>query len=183
MRIALFLLDTLFFFLVAAGLLRAWMNHLRVPMWAQPGRFVMAVTDWLVAPVRRILPRGMAQGRVDWGSLMAVVLMALAYGGIWIMLATGFNDVAVSPAALVMAIPVLAFKLVLRSLLQGLMVLLLVYAVLSWVQPQSPILATLARLCGPILRPVRRVIPTIGGVDLSVLVLIILLQVGLMLIA
>jgi YggT family protein len=58
-----------------------------------------------------------------------------------------------------------------------------VYAVLSWVQPQSPILETLDRLCGPILRPVRRVIPTIGGVDLSVLVLIILLQVGLMLIA
>jgi YggT family protein len=183
MRIVLFLLDTLFFFLVVAGLLRAWMNHLRVPMWAQPGKFVMAVTDWLVAPVRRILPRGMEKGRVDWGSLMAVVLLSLLYGGLWLMLATGFNTVEVSPAALVLAIPVLAFKLVLRSLLQGLMVLLLVYAVLSWVQPQSPILVTLDRLCSPILRPVRRVIPTIGGVDLSVLVLIILLQVGLMLIA
>lgn len=183
MRIVLFLLDTLFFFLVAAALLRAWMNHLRVPMWAQPGKFVMAVTDWIVAPVRRILPRAMAQGRIDWGSLMAVVLLALAYGGLWVILASGVASVSASPAALMMALPVLAFKLILRTLLQGLMVLLLVYAVLSWVQPQSPVLATLDRLCAPILRPVRRVIPTIGGVDLSVLVLIILLQVGLMLIA
>ncbi len=182
MRIVLFLLDTLFFFLVAAALLRAWMNHLRVPMWAQPGRFVMAVTDWLVAPVRRILPQSLAKGRIDWGSLMAAVLLALAYGGLWVVLATGSSAFSVAPSALVMAVPVLAFKLLLRTLLQGLMLLLLVYAVLSWVQPQSPILATLDRLCAPILRPVRRIVPTVGGVDLSVLVLIILLQVGLMLI-
>ncbi|MNR68041.1 YGGT family protein [compost metagenome] len=61
------------------------------------------------------------------------------------------------------------------------MVLLLAYAVLSWVQPHSPVLVTLDRLCAPILRPVRRVVPMVGGVDLSVLVLVILLQVGLML--
>ena len=54
MRVLLFLLDTFFFFLVAAALLRAWMNHLRVPMQVQPGRFVMAITDWLVQPLRRL---------------------------------------------------------------------------------------------------------------------------------
>lgn len=183
MQIVLFLLDTLFFFLVAAALLRAWMNHLRVPMWAQPGRFVMAITDWVVSPVRRILPAALAKGRVDWGSLMAVALLGLAYGGLWVTLAFGLASSSASATAMMLAVPLLALKMVLRALLQGLMVLLLVYAVLSWVQPQSPVLVTLDKLCAPILRPVRRVIPTVGGVDLSVLVLIVLLQVGLMLIA
>ncbi len=84
MRVMLFLLDTVFFFLVAAALLRAWMNHLRVHMSAQPGRFAMAVTNWLVQPVRRILPRALTQSRFDWGSFMAAVLLALGYGGLWL---------------------------------------------------------------------------------------------------
>ncbi|MDZ4293581.1 MAG: YggT family protein, partial [Hydrogenophaga sp.] len=181
MSVLFFLLETLFFFLIAAALLRAWMNHLRIHMSAQPGRLAIAVTDWLVRPVRRILPKSLAQSRVDWGSLMAALLLALAYGGLWLMLASLFAGMPASSAALVLAIPTLAVKLLLRVVLQGLMILLLVYAVLSWVQPGSPVLSTLDRLCGPILRPVRRIIPPIGGVDLSVLVLVIVLQVGLIL--
>lgn len=180
MRILLFLIDTLFFFLVAAALLRAWMNQLRINMSGQPGRLAMAVTDWLVAPVRRILPRKVLQSRIDWGSLMAALLIALAYGGLWLMLVASTSPLDISPAALFLAIPAVALKFLLRTMLQGLMVLFLAYAVLSWVQPQSPVMATLDRLCAPVLRPVRRVVPAVGGVDLSVLVLIILLQVGLM---
>jgi YggT family protein len=180
MRVVFFLLDTVFFFLVAATLLRAWMNHQRIHMSAQPGRFVVALTDWLVVPLRRTLPRSWAQSRVDWGSLMSAVLFALAYGGLWLVLASTLTSVEASSAAMMLAIPTLALKLMLRTLLQGLMMMLLVYAVLSWVQPQAPVLATLDRLCTPILRPVRRIVPTVGGVDLSVLVLIIVLQVGLM---
>lgn len=181
MNVVFFLLDTFFFFLVAAALLRAWMNQQRIHMSAQPGRLAIAVTDWLVAPVRRVLPRSLVQSRIDWGSLMAAVLLALAYGGIWLMLAAAVSPLEVSPAAMFLAVPALAFKLILRTLLQGLMVLLLAYAVLSWVQPHAPVRATLDRLCEPLLRPVRRIVPTVGGVDLSVLFLIILLQVGLML--
>lgn len=180
MRIVFFLLDTLFFFLVAAALLRTWMNHQRIHMSAQPGRLVIAVTDWLVVPMRRILPRSLVQSRVDWGSLMAALLLALAYGGVWLMLAASLTTVSASSTAMLLAIPTLAVKLILRTILQGLMILLLGYAVLSWLQPQSPVMATLERLCAPLLRPVRRVVPMIGGVDLSVLVLVILLQVGLM---
>lgn len=183
MRVVFYLLDTLFFVLVAAALLRAWMNQLRIHMSAQPGRLAIALTDWLVVPVRRILPRALAQSVVDWGSLMAAVLLAMAYGGIWLMLAASFSSVVASPAAMVLAIPVMALKLLLRTVLQGLMVMLLAYAVLSWVQPHAPVQATLERLCGPLLRPVRRRVPMVGGVDLSVLVLIIVLQVGLMLLA
>lgn len=181
MRVVFYLLDTLFFFLVAAALLRAWMNHLRVHMSDQPGRLAMAMTDWIVVPVRRLLPPRLAQGVVDWGSLVAALLLALAYAGLWMILAAVFTSQLASPVALMLAIPAMAIKLVLRTVLQSLMVLLLAYAVLSWVQPQTPVLGTLERLSAPLLRPVRRIIPSVGGVDLSVLLLIIVLQVGLML--
>jgi len=180
MRVVMFLLDTVFFFLVASALLRAWMNHLRVDMLAQPGRFVIAMTDWLVRPVHRLLPLSLAQNRVDWGSLLASALLALAYGGLWLMLTAAFSPVSASSTAMLLAIPTLAIKLLLSTGLQLLLVLLLGYAVLSWIQPHSPLLETLDRLCAPVLRPVRRFVPTIGGVDLSVLALIVLLQVALM---
>jgi YggT family protein len=179
MRVLFFLLETLFFFLVGAALLRAWMNQLRLNLSAQPGRFVMALSHWLVAPVRRFLPKAMVHSRIDWGSLVAALLLALAYGGVWVVLVTAVSPTDGSAVAPLLAIPSLAFKLLLRVLLQGLMVLLLIFAVLSWVQPASPVLTTLDRLCGPLLKPIRRVLPLVGGVDLSVMVLIVLLQIGL----
>ncbi len=181
MDILFFLLETVFFLLIAAALLRAWMNHLHIHMSAQPGRFVMAVTDWLVKPVRRVLPRPVAQGRIDWGSVVVALLLALMYGLIRVLALDLVHGVGLSGSAALSLAITIAWKLLIRVLLQGLMVLLLVYAVLSWVQPQSPLMATMYRLCEPIVRPVRRVVPTIGGVDLSMLVLLVLLQVGLML--
>ncbi len=181
MSVVFFLLDTLFFFLLAACLLRAWMNQQRVQMTVQPGRLVLALTDWLVRPLRRTLPGRLLQNRIDWGSLLAAVLLALVYAGCVLLLAGWLVPVDPAPAASLLAVVALALQMLARTVLQGLMVLLLVYAVLSWVQPQAPVLALLERLCGPLLRPVRRIVPPIGGVDLSVLLLIILLQVGLML--
>jgi YggT family protein len=181
MRIVFFLLETLFFFLIAAALLRAWMNHLRIHMSAQPGRLAIAVTDWLVAPLRRVLPRALAQSRIDWGSLIAALLLSLAFGVLWLLLATSVSSAPFTAEATVMTIVTMALRILVRTLLQGLMILLIGYAILSWLQPQSPVMGTLDRLCAPILRPVRRIVPLVGGVDLSVLVVIILLQVGLML--
>ncbi len=181
MRIVFFLLETFFFFLVAAALLRAWMNHLRIHMSAQPGRFAIAVTDWLVKPVRRVLPRALAQSRVDWGSLIGALLLCLLYGVVWLLLAISVSPAPLSAEAALVSVASMAARMLVRTLLQGLMLILLGYAILSWVQPHSPVMATLDRLCAPILRPVRRVVPLVGGVDLSVLLLIILLQVGLML--
>ncbi len=67
---------------------------------------------------------------------------------------------------------------VLRLALSGLSVLVIVYAVLSWVQTHSPMMGLLARLVAPLLQPIRRILPLVGGIDLSPLVLLVLLQVG-----
>ena len=85
-RILAFILETIFFFLIAAALLRAWMNWVRVNMRGQPGSFVMALTDWLVKPLRRTLPKSLGQARIDWASLLAAVVLAVLYALVWALL-------------------------------------------------------------------------------------------------
>jgi len=179
-RILAFLLETLFFLLIAAALLRAWMNWVRVNMSAQPGRFVMAVTDWLVKPLRRILPRSLAQSRVDWASVIAAVILALAYALLWALLFGMLLGALELAPVLLLTLLSFALKMLLRVALQTMFILVLGFAILSWVQPGSPVYALLGRLTEPLLAPLRRVIPTVGGVDLSALVLIVLLQIALM---
>lgn len=174
-RIFTFLLETLFFVLIAAALLRAWMNWVRVNLRVQPGSFVMALTDWLVKPLRRTLPKALTQSRIDWASVVAAALLALAYALLWGLL----SGLDLSPMAFG-GLLLFALKMLLRVALQTLLVLVLGYAILSWVQPGSPAYGLLARLTEPVLSPLRRVVPLIGGVDLSALALLLLLQIGLM---
>lgn len=183
-RILAFLLETAFFLLVAAALLRAWMNWLRVSMTGQPGRFVMAVTDWLVKPLRRSLPKSVAQARMDWASVLAAALMSLAYAVLaWLLLgamAGVFGGAMDAGAAIFLTLALVTLKFMLRVMLQSLFILVLGFAILSWVQPGSMLFGLLGRLTEPLLAPLRRVIPAIGGVDLSALALLVLLQIGMM---
>ncbi|MDB5966067.1 MAG: YggT family protein, partial [Polaromonas sp.] len=146
--------------------------------------FVMAITDWLVKPLRRVLPASLAKSRVDWASVISGLLLALTYAVLWAVLfglllggAPWLTDVG--PAAVV-AMLVFALKMVIRVALQTAMILVIGFAILSWIQPGSPAYALLGRLTEPLLSPLRRVIPTVGGVDLSALALIVILQICLM---
>ena len=182
-RVLGFLLETFFFVLIGAALLRAWMNGCRVNMRVQPGSFVMAVTDWLVKPLRRVLPKAWAQSRIDWASVVAAAVLALSYAllsaVLFGLLAGTANLTALGPTALP-SVLMFAVKMLVRVALQTTMILVLGFAILSWVQPGSPAYSLLGRLTEPLLAPLRRVIPTIGGVDLSTLALILMLQIGLM---
>ena len=183
-RILAFLLETAFFVLIAAALLRAWMNWLRVSMTGQPGKFVMALTDWLVKPLRRSLPKSWTPSRVDWASVLTASLMALAYAvlaGLLFGVLGSIGEEGMDLAAgFFLMLPVIALKMLVRVALQTLFMLVLGYAILSWVQPGSMAFGLLARLSEPLLTPLRRVIPAIGGVDLSALALLVVLQIGLM---
>jgi YggT family protein len=167
-----FILNVVFGLLVFAALLRCYMNFARVPLANPLGQFILALTDWLVKPLRKILP---AAGRFDWASFLAALLLSVLHALLMVL---------VLPVQLgVAGIVVLALQELLRVGLQGLMVLLLVYAVLSWVSSDSPLYNILARMFAPLLAPIRRVLPLVGGVDLAPLVLIVLLQIGLMVLA
>jgi YggT family protein len=116
--------------------------------------------------------------------VLAAALMAAGYAVLsWllfsVMLGASEGTLDVAPAVL-LALPVLAIKMLLKVALQTLFMLVLGYAILSWVQPGSSAYGLLARLIEPLLAPFRRVIPTIGGVDLSALVLMLALQIGMM---
>ncbi|MES2189825.1 MAG: YggT family protein [Pseudomonadota bacterium] len=183
-RILTFLLETIFFLLIGAALLRAWMNWNRVNMRGQPGIFVMALTDWIVKPLRRTLPASLGKSQIDWASVIAALVLALVYGLLWSLLfgillgvAHGSPDFGI---AALFALLVFALKMLVRVALQTAMILVIGFAILSWVQPGSPAYALLGRLTEPLLAPLRRIVPSIGGVDLSALVLILILQIGLM---
>lgn len=162
---------------VAAGLLtglcllRLYMQQQRIPMSARSGnpmgKFIFALTDWLVLPLRRVVP---AVGNWDMASLVAAFLLQLAqFTLLWLLLGGGANLASVAVLAV--------FGLV-RMVISGLTGLVIVFAVLSWVQTRSYLSDLLDRLVAPVLMPVRRVLPLVGGVDLSPLVLLVLLQIA-----
>ena len=186
-RILAFLLETVFFVLIAAALLRAWMNWVRVNLRVQPGSFVMALTDWLVKPLRRSLPKALAQARLDWASLLAALLLALVYAllaaALFGALSGGLAALSDLGPAMLPASVWFALKMLARVALQLAFILVLAFAIISWVQPGSPMYGLLGRLVDPLLAPLRRVIPSIGGIDLSALALLLLLQIGLMVLA
>ena len=64
-----------------------------------------------------------------------------------------------------------------QLVVSALSALVLVLAIMSWVNPGSPMYALTVRLCDPFLRPFQRVVPLIGGIDLSPLALLLLLQI------
>jgi YggT family protein len=166
-QIASFLLDVVGGLLTGACLLRLYMQWQRVPFSNPVGGLVFALTDWLILPLRRVIP---PVGRWDVSSLVAAMLVQLVqYALLTLLLGAG------SAWAW---LPWLALFGLLRVAVSGLIGLLIVYAVLSWVQGgRSPLADVIARLCEPVLRPFRRVIPLVGGFDLSPLVALVVLQV------
>ncbi|WP_309828899.1 YggT family protein [Acidovorax delafieldii] len=166
-QIASFLLDVIGGLLTGACLLRLYMQWQRVPFSNPVGGLVFALTDWLIMPLRRVIP---PVGRWDVSSLVAAMLVQLVqYALLTLLLGAG------SAWAW---LPWLALFGLMRVAVSGLIGLLIVYAVLSWIQGgRSPLADVIARLCEPVLRPFRRVIPLMGGFDLSPLVALVVLQV------
>ncbi len=175
MRVLSFLLETASYLLIGAALFRAYMNWLRISMTAQPGTFVMALTNWLVKPLRRMLPQALARSKVDSASLFAAFLLSLAYALLSALLFGWFAG-----DASLLGILAFAVKILLRVALQALTILVFGYVIISWVQPGSYGHGLLSRLVEPPLAPLRRIVPMIGGIDLSAMALLLLLQVGLM---
>jgi YggT family protein len=170
-QIVSLLLEVVTGVLAGACLLRLYMQYQRIAMSVRSGnpmgRFLFALTDWLVLPLRRVIP---ALGRWDMASLVAAFILELAQTLLlWLMAGArgGF-----------LAVPILAAFALLRLVISGLTGLALVYAVLSWVPSRSSMTDLIERLAAPPLKPIRRHIPLVGGVDLSPLVLLVLLQVA-----
>ncbi len=166
------LLDTLGSLLATACVLRAYLNWLGLGPRNQIGQFVVAITEWIVRPLRGVLPAARKGIRsLDWASLAAALLLAIVLAAAYVMI---FGR---GRAPVFGAVVLLAFVWLVEWSLWLLTALVLLLAILSWVNPHAPIAPTIDALTQPFLSPIRRAVPLVGGVDLSPLVLILLLQV------
>ena len=173
MQAIVFLLDAVVSFFSTLFLLRFMMQAMRVSFAGQLGDFVVKLTNWAVKPLRRIIP---GIGGLDWSSVLAAYCLQL----LLLVLLLGLAGSGGDPASLAPMLLWFALRAVLRLAVYILIGALILQAVLSWVNPYSPLSAPAHQLTRPLLDPLRRIIPSISGIDLSPLVAILLLQVVLM---
>ena len=144
-------------------LLRFWMQAIRVRPPMSIAQFIFTLTDWLVRPLRRLLP---GVGGYDWASLIGAFLVVLLAS--CVLLLAGASGQTVLLYAL--------FRF-LNWIIYGFMGLLIIEVIFSWINPHAPLAPFVHALNDPLLRPLRRLIPPVGGLDLTVLVALILLQI------
>ena len=168
MTALIFIVDTLLslaLFVVLARLLLQWVRaDFRNPI----AQAIVRLTNPLILPLRRVLP---PIYKVDTASVVAVILVAIIKRGILFAL-TGYGT-----PGLEVWLQAIAVELV-QALLRTYFYAILLYALLSLVAPAgySPLQSVLASICEPILRPFRRLIPPIAGIDLSPLWAVIAIQ-------
>ena len=176
-QILLFVIDSVCGFFTLALLARFALQWARAPFRNPLGQFVIAVTDWMLRPVRPLVPGLFG---LDMASLLLAWLWQVVNQG----LALGLSGViaAVAPAPALVVAVLAAIELV-RMGLYLVFGAVLVAAVFSWVNPYAPMAGLFDALTRPLLRPFRRLVPPVGGVDLSPLLLLLVLQIALFVLA
>jgi YggT family protein len=168
MSALIFIIETLLSLALFVVLARLLLQLTRADFRNPICQAVVRLTNPLILPLRRVLP---PIGKVDTASVVAVILVAVVEVAI-IFALRGITFVGpiywVQSAALEIA----------RTLLWTYFYAIILYALLSMVAPggYSPLQSVLATVCEPVLRPFRRVIPPVAGIDLSPLWACILIQ-------
>lgn len=171
-QIGVYLIDTVFAFFVMLLLARFHFQWLRVPFRNPVGEFVLATTSWMVMPVRRVIP-GLA------GLDLATLLLAWLLQGAALWIKASIAGAEPSPAFLA---GMAALDLV-RYSLYILVFAILVQVIFSWINPYAPMAPVFNAMTAPFLRPLRRFIPPLGGIDLTPLVLLVIIQIILIVLA
>jgi YggT family protein len=156
-----YILDTLLWLLTLAFVLRLLFQWVRADFRDPMADAIVRVTNWLILPLRRVLP---PMRKIDTATLVAV--LAVASVRTLAMFAISGGGFGGWPAFLRITVIGLV-GLILRIYLFA----LLLYWLTSFISPggYAPGVRLLAQLCEPILRPVRKLIPPIGQIDFSVL--------------
>lgn len=171
-QIGVYLVEAVFGFFVFMLLVRFHFQWLRVSFRNQIGEFVIATTNWMVLPARRFVP-GLAG--LDLPTLLlAWVLQSLC---LWIVVSMRGVDPSLVDLVLRAALDLLRYSLYI------LVFAIIVQVVFSWVNPYAPMAPVFNAMTAPFLRPLRRFIPPLAGVDLTPLVLLIIIQIILIVLA
>lgn len=168
-----FVINIVFSLFGIALILRAWAYAARLHPFNPYSQAMIRITDWLVQPIRKLVS---PSRRIDWPSIIATWLTAFIYLLVtWVAL-TGQLPLVNSLLPALLASVFTALKWLFNLVLW----LVLIQAILSWVNPMAPIMPVLRTLTDPLLDPIRRIMPNLGGLDLSPLILLILAQVAIM---
>ena len=156
-----YVVDTLLWLLTLAFLLRFLFQLVRANFRDPMADAIVRMTNWLILPLRRVLP---PIGKIDTATVVAVLAVASIRTFALLALAgAGMGD------------PLLFLRITLVDLTEMVLKIylfaMLLYALTSFVSPggYAPGVRLLGQLCEPILKPVRRIIPPIGQIDFSVL--------------
>lgn len=175
-----FLVSTLVDLYALVVILRFMLQAVRADYFNPVAQFVVKATAPVLGPLRRVIPPA---GRYDLAAvLLAVALMGLKIALLLLMsvptlivggYAVGINHVWIGSLAWLAVVDLVALVINIGFFA------VLIRAILSWIAPPgpNPVLEILDRITDPLLRPVRRMIPLVGGIDLSPLVVLIGLQV------
>lgn len=145
-------------------LLRIWMQWARCDFYNPFSQFIVKITQPLVGPLRRVLP---SMGPIDSASLLIALLLSV--GKVFLNPYVTMDGVFIALAAVL---------IILKTVGSLIFWVLLAMAIMSWVsQGRSPVEYVLLQLTEPLLRPIRRLLPSMGGIDFSPMILVLLMYV------
>jgi YggT family protein len=166
-----FLVTTVGDLFAFALLVRFLLQWVRAPARNQLSEFVAAITNFAVIPARRVIP-GL------WGLDLATLLLALLTEAVklWLLLDIKGYQLGSAIGTVLVALMAMAAIHVTQLVVYLVMGALILQAILSWVNPYSPIAPILNSVTRPFLRPFQRVIPLVANVDLSPLAALLVCQ-------
>lgn len=169
------ILQVVFGLYILAVLLRFLFQLVRADFYNPVSQFVVALTNPVLRPLRRLVPGLFG---VDVASLLLLLLLKI----IEIYLVAALLGATLALGGVV----VVAIAELIILTLHVFMVAIIVRAVVSWFLPHggynNPVMGLLIRLTDRLLRPAQRVVPTIGGLDLSPIAVLVVLQLAVMLV-
>ncbi|OAT24882.1 YggT family protein [Proteus myxofaciens] len=160
-----FVIMTVIQLYTAVLLLRVWMQCVRADFYNPFSQFVVKITQPIIRPLRSIIP---SIGSIDTASvLLAYVLILLS------IIVPSYLSGSSIPYSLVLPY---AFIELLTTAGKIVFWLIIIRAILSWIsQGRNPIDRLLFDLTEPLMSPIRRIIPAMGGLDFSAMIVLLIL--------
>lgn len=169
MQGGIFLIDTLFNLYLMVIILRIWLQFVRADFYNPFSQFVVKATQPVVAPLRKFIP---PIGPLDTSSLIFALIVAM----LKLVVLASVNGVGVTQINPVTMF-IFGLHTVAMEFLQLMFWILIIRAILSWIsQGGNPVEVILMQLTEPMLSRIRSILPSVGGLDFSVLIAIIAVQ-------
>ena len=169
----IYLINIVFFIFILAVMLRFLLQTIRADFYNPICQTLITITNPALKPLRRWIPGFMG---IDWPSIILMILLQTLEISLIALLVSGHLPPPIS-------FPVIVVSKLLFMLVYVYIFVIIIQAIISWIQPgsYSPFTVLLYQLSEPLVRPVRRYIPTAGGIDWSLLIILILLNLALIL--